>query len=114
MATDGVIELDERRFSEAVNQGLMLVDFWAPWCGPCRAMTPVLESVAEELGDAVTVAKVNVDASPQLAGAFGIRSIPALFIIRDGQVVDQRVGVQSKEALIDLLRSHSSTDAVTG
>ena len=95
--------LNETTFESEVAQGVTLVDFWAEWCMPCKAMLPILDTVAEhtaDMGD-VTVAKVNVDESPALAGKYGISSIPSLLLFKDGKLVDQKAGMQSARALLD-------------
>jgi len=97
------IELTETSFDDAIKTGAVLVDFWAPWCGPCRMQGPILEEVAAELGDAATIAKVNVDEAPGIAARFGVRSIPTLIVFRDGEVENQFVGVQQAAALIEAL-----------
>lgn len=77
----------------------MVVDFWAPWCGPCKAIAPILEELAEELGDSVKICKVNVDNSSDIAGKYEIRAIPTILIFKDGKVADTVVGLSSKEDL---------------
>ena len=77
-------------------EGVMMVDFWAEWCGPCRAIGPVLEDLAKNSGGAVTLAKVNVDENPGLAARYGIRSIPTILFVKDGKVRDQVVGAVPK------------------
>ena len=79
----------------------VLVDFWAAWCGPCQMLGPVVEELAEDFGDKAIMAKLDVDANPEIAGKFGIRSIPTLLIFKKGQIVDQQVGVVSKNVLAD-------------
>jgi len=79
----------------------VLVDFWAAWCGPCRMLHPIVEELAEDFGDKAIMAKLDVDANPEIAGKFGIRSIPTLLIFKKGQIVDQQVGVVSKNVLAD-------------
>ncbi len=76
-----------------------LVDFWAPWCGPCQMMGPIIEELAKEMGDKAKIGKLNVDENPQIAQNFSVMSIPTIMIFKGGKMVKQLVGVQSKEAL---------------
>ena len=96
-----VIDLTSETFDAAVGDGVALVDFWAPWCGPCKMQTPILEQqVAPAVAGRAKVCKVNVDDAKELAVRFGVKSIPALLIFKDGQVVKQLVGLQRGEALV--------------
>jgi thioredoxin 1 len=93
--------LTESTFDETVatTDGLLLVDFWAPWCGPCRAIAPVLDTLVGESAGRVKLAKVNVDDEPVLAGRYQVRSIPTILFVRDGRVVDRVVGAVPRETL---------------
>lgn len=99
-----ISHLDMTNFDAAISEGVTLVDFWATWCGPCRMQAPILEKLDAELGDSVKIGKVDVDENPMLAQRFGVMSIPTLIAFRGGQVVNQRVGVQSLDALKDMLK----------
>lgn len=100
-------ELTDSNFSDEIAQGLTLVDFWAPWCGPCRIIAPVVEELAGQYEGRVKVAKVNVDDNPATAGQFRVMSIPTLILFKDGQPVDTLVGAQPKRAFEALLDKYS-------
>jgi thioredoxin 1 len=98
MSDAATIHLTEKNFDEALAQhvGVLMVDFWAEWCAPCKAFAPVLEDLARESEGTVTLAKVNVDDNPGLAGRYGIRSIPTVLFVKEGKVVDQVIGNMPK------------------
>jgi thioredoxin 1 len=100
-----VVELSDRDFEAEVLQSAqpVLVDFWAPWCGPCRMIAPLVEELAGENQGDVKVAKINIDDSPNTAATYGVSSIPTLMIFKGGDVVDRFVGVQPKKRLQEAL-----------
>lgn len=97
--------LTEQNFAKQTSKGTVLVDFWAAWCMPCRMMTPVLNEIAEENGDKVTVGKVNVDEQQGIARKFGIRGIPTMIVFRDGREVERIVGVKQKGYILQRINS---------
>ena len=102
--------LDERSYDEALAaaEGVVMVDFWAEWCGPCRAVAPILEDLARTSDGTVTLAKVNVDENPGLAARYGIRSIPTILFVKDGKVQDQLIGAVPKPQIQAKLQAVSS------
>lgn len=85
-------------------QGPVLIDFWAPWCGPCRMVSPIVDEISTEVGTAAKVGKINVDDQPELAQQFGVMSIPTLIVMKDGKVATTAVGARSKEFIMDMLK----------
>ncbi len=94
--------ITDSQFEKEVLQakGLVLVDFWAEWCGPCRQLIPVLEEVSKEMSGKVEICKINVDESPNTAAQYGIRSIPTMFLFKDGKQIDTKVGLNSKSSVV--------------
>lgn len=104
------LELDASNFKSEVldvKGKPVIVDFWAPWCGPCQMQGPILEEVAKAAAGKAVIAKVNVDDSPELAGTYGIMSIPALKVFKNGEVVEEMVGVHSKPQLMEVIQRYS-------
>jgi thioredoxin len=95
----GAVAITKDNFAQSVQNGVSLVDFWAPWCGPCKMQLPIVEELAGELEGKAFIGKINVDEEPELASQFGVMSIPTLILFKDGQPVDKMVGLQSKDAL---------------
>ncbi|MFS0780661.1 thioredoxin [Bacillus sp. 1P06AnD] len=102
-----IVNATDQTFTTETSQGLVLADFWAPWCGPCKMIAPVLQELDGEMSDTVKIVKVDVDENQETAGKFGVMSIPTLILLKDGQVVDKVVGFQPKEALAELVKKHA-------
>jgi len=100
------IELTKDNFENTVKSGVSLVDFWAPWCGPCRMIAPVIDELVVDFEGQANICKVNTDEQQDLAVKYGIRSIPTILIMKDGEIVDQIVGASSKQALSDKINHH--------
>jgi len=103
MPSTAVKQLNKSDFAAAVESGVTLLDFWAPWCAPCKAMGPVIEQVANSLTGQVTVAKVNVDENPELAAEFRVQSIPLLVLLKDGRELDRAVGMLPPNELLKMI-----------
>ncbi len=100
-------EITDSNFQELINGDQpVLVDFWAEWCGPCRALTPVIEEMSKEYDGRAIIGKLNVDENPQVSQKFGVRSIPTLLIFKNGEVVDKHVGAAPKAVLAKKLDMH--------
>jgi len=103
--------VNSSNFEESVIkfEGLVLVDFFAPWCGPCQGMLPVLEEISVKLPKNQQIVKINVDDDQELAGKYGIMSIPAFKLFKNGKIIDEAVGAMNKEAVLALFAKHSDT-----
>ena len=106
MASEAIVQLDDASFeSEVISSDKpVLVDFWAPWCGPCKALAPVIDEISDEYVDKLKVGKVNVDENPEISMKFGIRSIPTLMVFKDGEVQDQIIGAVPKSEIENALQ----------
>ena len=90
------LELNNSNFDESTKEGVAFIDFWAPWCGPCRMLAPIIDELANDYEDKAKICKVNTDEAQDLAVKYGVRSIPTMIILKDGEVLETMVGVQSK------------------
>ena len=97
--------LTDSNFNDEISTGLVLVDFWAPWCGPCRMLAPIIEEVAQEV-EGVSIGKLNVDENPQIAQQFQVMSIPMVVLFEDGEPVETLIGLRSKEAYLEAIENH--------
>jgi len=101
-----IIHATDNDFKEHIKEGLVLTDFWAAWCGPCRMIAPVLEEIDAEMGDQVQIVKIDVDENQATAAEYGVMSIPTLILFKDGEIVDKVIGFRPKEALVEVINKH--------
>lgn len=97
------VELNKANFKETISNGVTLVDFWAPWCAPCRMLSPIIEKLAEEYSGRVNVCKLNTDDEQEIASQYGIRSIPTIIFFKNGDIASQVIGVVNEKALKEKL-----------
>ncbi len=100
------VVVNDDNFKEEIKEGVVLVDFWAEWCGPCQMQIPILEELSKEMEGKAKICKLNVDEAPATAGEFRVMSIPTLMVFKDGEPVDTMVGVQQKDVLVEKLNSY--------
>jgi len=105
---DNIINVTDDSFENDVLKasGAVLVDFWAPWCGPCKQIAPILTEIAADMGDKITIAKIDIDDNPNTPGKYGVRGIPTLMIFSDGNVQGTKVGAVTKGKLVDFINEH--------
>ena len=103
-----VKELNDSNFDSEIKKGVVMVDFWAPWCAPCRMVAPVLDELSVEYKDKLTIAKLNVDENSGAAGKYSVTSIPTLIIFKDGELVERAVGASPKQHYMNMLNKHIS------
>ncbi|EST13514.1 thioredoxin [Sporolactobacillus laevolacticus] len=101
-----ISQVNDANFADETSKGLVLADFWATWCGPCKMMAPVLDEVDSELADNLKIVKLDVDENQATASKYGVMSIPTMFLFKNGEVVDKVVGFQPKEALAERIKQH--------
>jgi len=101
-----IAHVNDKTFSDETSNGLVLVDMMANWCGPCKMMAPVLEEIDSEMSDKVKIIKLDVDENQETAGNFGVMSIPTMLLFKDGEMVDQTVGYQPKDSLVQFVSKH--------
>ncbi len=101
-------ELTDANFQEQVieRDGLTVIDFWAEWCGPCRMISPIVEELSKEYAGKILVGKVDVDTNPEISMKYGIRSIPTILFLKNGEVVDKHIGATSKQVLANKIEAH--------
>lgn len=105
-----IITLTSENFTKETASGVVLVDFWAEWCMPCKAMSPVINELADQLKGKIKVGKVDIDSEQALANQFNIQAIPTILILKDGEIVETQTGIASKQALVSLLEKHISLE----
>jgi thioredoxin 1 len=106
--SDNIINVTDDSFENDVLKasGAVLVDFWAPWCGPCKQIAPILTEIAADMGDKITIAKIDIDDNPNTPGKYGVRGIPTLMVFSDGNVQGTKVGAVTKGKLVDFINEH--------
>ena len=110
MASEKVKTFTDNNFDDETSKGVVLVDFWAEWCGPCRRLAPTVDALASEFDGRATVAKLNVDENPNIPGRFAVRGIPTLLLFKEGQLAETIVGLRAKEDISQMIERHLAAE----